>query len=168
MQVDLEGLGISLYFTFDYGSVQVQLDPDAEPDTVISGTPIALFAMAAPDEISDWGLPGSGVRIEGNANLARDIGNLFSRLQPDWEGPLAAVLGDTLGFQVTSGLKQGAEAVREAAQTTAGLATGYFRDETGVLVLPAEIGEFNRAVDDLRDAVDRMQARIDRLRNPDG
>jgi ubiquinone biosynthesis protein UbiJ len=163
LQVNLEGLGIELYFTFDYGSVQVQLDSNLKPDTVVSGSPVALFAMAAPEEIGDWGLPGSGVRIEGDARLAQDIGKLFSRLQPDWEGPLAELLGDTLGFQVASGLRQGAEAVREAAQTTAELATGYFRDESGLLVPPSELRAFSRAVDDLNDAVDRLQARIGRL-----
>lgn len=161
--VVLEGLGIDLYFTFDYGAVQVQLDADSEPDTVISGSPVALFAMAAPDEIGDWGLPGSGVQIQGDANLARDLGNLFSRLQPDWQGPLASVLGDTLGFQVAEGLRQGADAVRDAAQTTAGLASGYFRDEAEMLVKPAELQAFSTAVDDLNDTVGRLEARVRRL-----
>lgn len=163
LQVNLEGLAISLYFTFRYGSLQVQLDSDHAPDTVLSGTPVALFAMAAPEEIGDWGLPGSDVRIEGDARLAQDIGKLFSRLQPDWEGPLAEVLGDTLGFQVASGLKQGVEAVADAARTTADIATAYFRDESGMLVLPREMQEFSRTVDELSEAVDRLQARVDRL-----
>jgi len=163
LRVNLEGLGIALYFTFDYGSVRVQLNSDHEPDTEISGSPVALFAMAAPEGVGDWGLPGSGVRIEGDARLAQDIGKLFSHLQPDWEGPLAEVLGDTLGFQVASGLRQGMQAAREAAQTTADLARGYFRDESGMLVLPDEMQAFSRAVDELSDAVDRLQSRIDRL-----
>lgn len=167
LQVTIEGLAIDLYFTFQFGAVQVSLDAEQEPDTRVSGTPPALFAMAAPDEVGEWGLPGSGVRIEGSAELARDLGRLFSELQPDWEGPLASVLGDTLGFQLASGLRQGAAAVREAGQTTVDLATGFFRDEAEVLVRPSELAQFNAAVDDLNDAVERLASRIARLVSED-
>ena len=71
LQLDLLGLAITLYLSFDSGNVQVSLDSESEPDTVISGTPIALFAMAAPGDIGNWGLPGSSVQISGDANLAR-------------------------------------------------------------------------------------------------
>ena len=43
LQVDLEGLAITLFFTFRHGVVHVNLEADAKPDTVISGTPVALF-----------------------------------------------------------------------------------------------------------------------------
>ncbi len=164
LQLDLEGLAITLYLGFDSGNVQVALDSESEPDTVISGTPMALFAMAAPGDISNWGLPGSSVQISGDANLARDIERLFSKMDPDWEKPFSDVLGDVLGFQVTSGLKHGVEAVRAAAETTTDMAGAYFRDESNVLVRPAELGEFNQAVDTLNDATERLEARIRNLR----
>ena len=163
LQLDLEGLGITLFFTFEYGSVGVSLDAEETPDTTISGTPAALFSMAAPDGVSEWGLPGSSVRIEGDANLARDAERLFSHLDPDWERPLARILGDTLGFQVSEGLKQGVGAVQEAARTTADLAVGYFRDESGTLVGTAEMNAFNTGVEELRGAVDGLEARIKAL-----
>lgn len=165
LRVDLEGMGIMLFFTFNYGAVQVGLDAEDEPDTIITGSPAALFAMAAPDEISDWGLPGSGVQIQGDANLARDIGNLFSRLDPDWARPLTGLLGDTLGFQVASGIKQGAEALGQAARTASDQAATYFRDTAAVLVNQQEMDEFTGEVDETREAVDRLQARVDRLRD---
>ncbi len=163
LQLDLEGLAITLYLSFDSGNVQVALDSESEPDAVISGTPMALFAMAAPGNVSNWGLPGSSVQISGDANLARDIERLFSKLDPDWEQPLSDILGDVLGFQLASGLKQGVEAVRTAAETTTNMAGAYFRDETNVLVRPSELGEFNQAVDRLNDATERLEARIRNL-----
>ena len=48
LQLDLEGLGITLFFTFRHGVVRVRLQADGTPDTVISGTPVALFSMAKP------------------------------------------------------------------------------------------------------------------------
>ena len=167
LQLDLEGLDITLFLGFDSGHIQVSLDSAAEPDTLISGTPLALFAMAAPGDAENWGLPGSNVHISGDANLARDIERVFSKMEPDWEKPLSDLLGDTLGFQFASGLRQGVEAVRTAAESTAEMAGSFFRDESEVLVRPAELKEFNLAVDSLNDAIERLEARIRHLAGKD-
>lgn len=167
LQLDIEGLGITLFFTFAYGSVQVSLDAEGEADTMVSGTPAALFSMAAPEEVSDWGLPGSGVRISGDAGLARDLGKLFEQLDPDWEAPLSNLLGDTLGFQVSSGLVRGVRALREAAKTTAELSAQYLRDESGLLVEADEVRDFGDGVERLRDGVGRLEARLRRFEERD-
>ena len=54
MQLDLEGVGISLYFSFTPERVDVSIDSDYEPDTIISGSPVALFAMAVPEGASSF------------------------------------------------------------------------------------------------------------------
>lgn len=168
LQVDLEGLGIALFLDFDFGSVLVAADSGGrEADTRVSGSPVALFALAAPEELGDWGAPGSGVRIEGDATLARDIGKLFNALDLDWPEALADLLGDTLGYQVASGLQQGAAALRQAAASAADVATRYFREERGWLATREEVRTFGQAVDELGDAVDRLQAQLDELRGTD-
>jgi ubiquinone biosynthesis protein UbiJ len=163
LQVDLVGLEITLFLSFDSGHVLVNLMADSEPDTTISGTPMALFAMAAPGDSDNWGLPGSSVQIAGDANLARDIEKIFSQMHADWEKPLTDIFGDVAGFQLASGLKQGVEAVKKAAGDTIDQAAFYFRDETDVLVRPEELKEFNFEVDGLTDAIDRLEARIRNL-----
>ena len=163
LQVDLDGLGISLFLSFAFGSVEVSVTAPGEPDTRLSGTPVALFLMVAPDAVGDWGLPGSGVRIEGDANLARDIGKLFGALDPDWQAPMNALLGDTLGPQLASSLRQGAESLRDALTTLSGQAKAYRESGGGPLVGRGEVDAFNRDVDRLRDAVERMEARVRHL-----
>ena len=163
LQVNLEGLDIALFLSFDSGHVQVDLDAPSEPDTVISGTPMALFAMATPGDTDNWGLPDSSVQIAGDANLARDIERVFSQMNPDWEKPLTEIMGETAGFQLASGLKQGAEAVQEAARQTADMAGAWFRDESDMVARPEELGEFSDSVDGLSDAIERLEARIRNL-----
>jgi len=167
LQLDLEGLGITLYFTAESGAVLISLSLEGEPDTVISGTPFALFAMAAPGDTASWGLPGSRVQISGDANLARDMEQVFSQLDPDWEQPLASLFGDVIGFQFAAGLKQGVEAVREAAQSTAEMAGAYLRDEASALVRPFEIKSFGDDVEKLRNAVESLEARLKKIRDGD-
>ena len=127
LQVDLEGLRITLFFTFKYGNVRVRLEADGTPDTVISGTPVALFSMAEPED-ADWGLPDSKVQINGDASLARDLERIFSKLEPDWEGPLAGVLGDTTGYQAAQGIRHGVEAAKETARTARQMLSDYLKD----------------------------------------
>jgi ubiquinone biosynthesis protein UbiJ len=162
LELNLEGLEIVLYFSFEYGNVRVELDSEQEPDTRVSGSPVALFAMAAPEEVGNWGLPSSSVQISGDAALARDLGTVFNKLRPDWESPLASVFGDVLGFQIASGIRQGSSALQEAARATFDMSARYLRDESDALASKQEVSQFNRAVDELRDSVDRLEARIRR------
>jgi ubiquinone biosynthesis protein UbiJ len=127
LQVDLDGLAITLFFTFRHGVVRVRLDAEGQPDTVISGTPVALFKMAEPEE-ADWGLPDSKVHINGDASLARDLERIFRKLEPDWEGPLAGMFGDVAGHQLAQGLRQGAETARETARTAGKVISDILKD----------------------------------------
>lgn len=127
LQVDLKGLAITLYFTFRHGVVHVKLDADGTPDTVISGTPVALFSMAEPEE-ADWGLPDSKVQINGDASLARDLERIFRKLEPDWEGPLAGVFGDVAGHQVAQGIRQGVQGARETARSASKVLSDIIKD----------------------------------------
>ena len=127
LQVDLKGLAITLFFTFKHGVVRVNLEADDQPDTVISGTPVALFSIAEP-EGAEWGLPDSKVQINGDASLARDLERIFSKLEPDWEGPLAGMFGDVAGHQIAQGLKQGAESARETARSASKVLSEIIKD----------------------------------------
>ena len=127
LQLDLEGLAITLFFTFRHGVVRVRLQAEGSPDTVISGTPVALFSMAKPED-ADWGLPESKVHINGDASLARDLERIFNKLEPDWESPLAGMLGDVAGHQLAQGLRQGAEAARETARNASRILSDIIKD----------------------------------------
>lgn len=127
LQVNLEGLNITLFFTFKHGVVRVRLDAEGTPDTVISGTPIALFSMAEPEGI-DWGLPKSKVQINGDASLARDLERIFRQLEPDWETPLAGLLGDVAGHQAASGIRRGFDNARKTARTAGEILSEFIKD----------------------------------------
>ncbi len=128
LQVNLDGLNITLFFTFKHGVVRVRLDADGTPDTVISGTPIALFSMAEPEE-ADWGLPKSKVQINGDASLARDLERIFRKLEPDWEAPLAGLLGDVGGHQAAHGIRRGLDTARETARTAGEILSEFIKDK---------------------------------------
>jgi ubiquinone biosynthesis protein UbiJ len=160
LQLDIEGVGITLYFAFNGRQVEVGTRSGYEPDTVISGAPAALFAMAVPDGIGSWGTPESRVNITGDANLARDLERLFSRLDPDWEGRLSRIFGDVWGHQVAAGLRAGAEQARDTAENAGDMISEYLQQNQGPVIRCEEIEEFAAIVADTRDSVDRLEARI--------
>jgi ubiquinone biosynthesis protein UbiJ len=163
LQLDLEGVGISLFFSFTTERVDVAIDSDYEPDTIISGSPVALFAMAVPEGAGNWGTPDSRVTITGDANLARDLERLFSRLDPDWENTLSRLLGDVWGHQLAAGLRAGADQAREAAENAGEMVSEFLKRDGGPLVTAADIRTFADAVDEARDAVDRLEARLQQM-----
>jgi ubiquinone biosynthesis protein UbiJ len=161
LRLDLEGIGITLFFAFGGQHVEVGTDSEYEPDTTISGSPFALFSMAAPEEAARWGSPESRVTISGDATLARDLEQLFSRLDPDWEGRLSRLLGDVLGHQVASGLRAGADQLQRSAGDAGEMLREYLQSPRGPVARAEEIDAFGAAVDELRRAADRLQARLD-------
>ncbi len=160
LRLDLDGVGISLFFIFSALRVQVSIDFDDEPDTVISGSPFALFSMAVPDGDGSWGSPDSRVNISGDANLARDLERLFSRLDPDWESTLSRLFGDVWGHQLAAGIRGGSEQAKQAAGNAAEMVSEFLKRDTGPLVPSADIKAFADAVDETRDAVERLEANL--------
>jgi ubiquinone biosynthesis accessory factor UbiJ len=155
VRLSLTGLGIDLFFSGKGPRLDITAESDEAPDTSIIGSPTALLAMTVPD----WRAPGSGVRIEGDAGTAQALEKLFRQLDPDWEALLSQHLGDTLGHQVWRLIKDAAGVGRHGASTAASQVGRYLREESGLLVTRNEVDSFTREVDELREAVDRLEAR---------
>lgn len=173
LKLVLDGTGIAFYFTAGRHGIQVGLDNPAvnpsgdgkEADTTVTGTPAALFFMAAPELGAGWSGPGSGVNIAGDAALARDFERLFSHLDPDIESALAGLFGDVFGHQLVVGLREGSRRARTAAGTAGEVLGEVLREgsrgrRSGPLVGTDEARRFADDVDALRDAIDRLEARM--------
>lgn len=168
VRLQLEDLAIALDFRFDSYRVAVTLADAGDADTVVSGSLPALIAMAMPDESGRWGGPGSRVKISGDATLARDLERLFSQLDPDWEAGIARFTGDVLGYQLASGLKGFGQALKTTGLNLQDIAGEYLRSEQSPLAQAGELRTFADEVDSLRDATDRLEARLRLLtENPD-
>ncbi len=154
--VDLKGLGIELHFAGSEDRIAVSAESDTTADTTISGTPLALLIMAVPD----WRSAGSGVRIEGDAGAAQAFEKLLRHLDPDWEAAFVQRFGALFGHQLWRLLADGREAARHLSQTSADQAGHFLREESGLLANAAEVETFIREVDELREAVDRLERRV--------
>lgn len=158
VQLALDGVGIDLFFLGSGSFLAVTAEYDDSPDTIIRGTPSALLALAVPD----WGASGSGVRIEGDAGTAQSLEKLFRRLDPDWERLMTDRFGEVVGHQLWRMAKDTLDIGRRSADLASDQLGHFLREESGLLVTEAEVDQFTIEVDELREAVDRLESRLRR------
>ena len=113
----------------------------------------------------DAGPPVGSMRIEGDAEVARRLQRMAERFDPDWGRPFAAVFGDVLGTQIANGVAFALKRARIVAHGVAKSAAEYVTEESRDVVSAAELDAFHDDVDKLRDAGERLAARVARLRS---
>ena len=104
------------------------------------------------------------LRIEGDAELARRLQRLAERFDPDWARPFTAVFGDVLGTQIANGIGFALRNARHMGKEFAGSAADYLTEESRDVVGREELAAFHEDVDAIRDDVERLAARVSRLR----
>ena len=134
--------------------------PDGNGDLSLSASLGALFSQLVPGREATATV--GRMRISGDAELARRLQQLVRRYDPDIEGLFASVFGEVLGVQLARALKQGLTALREGGKALARDGAEFLTEESRDLVSRAELDAFCDDVDDLRDAVERLERRIER------
>jgi ubiquinone biosynthesis protein UbiJ len=134
---------------------------DESADALLEGTPLGLLSMLreAPAEVIRRG----DVTLTGNSEVAQQFQELMLLLRPDLEESLAGIIGDVPAYGLGQLLRKSLDYGRATART-AGLNVGEFlAHEKHVLVPRAEATEFLAGVDALREATDRIAARVQAL-----
>ncbi len=136
----------------------------AAADATIEGTPLALARLAAPDATRTF--QSGGLQITGDAEIAQCFQKLFAAAQPDFEEELSRITGDAFAHHLASlahsairfGLKTRDTFVQNIAE--------YLTEEGRDVPAKFEVDEFLAGVDAIREATDRLEARIGQLENP--
>ncbi len=103
------------------------------------------------------------IQVEGNAALASEVMFLLRHLRWDAEEELAKVFGDAAAHRV-AGMARGAVAWHaDAAQRIAQAVLEYATEEKTLLVQRGELKESAARLAQLRDGLERLEKRIDRL-----
>ncbi len=162
LKFEFDGLDIEMWLAADHDHFRVLAesgDDDLRPEATIGGTPAALLAMVLP-----VGEATADVRIQGNPRLAQKFQQAMKHLDPDIEAALSDWFGDLIGPQIWRVVLETAEFGRHAARTSVGQFSQWLGEESDLVPRPHQWRAFRDGVDELREAVDRLESSFRRNR----
>lgn len=170
---DLSGRVIALHlreFDLEFfmhphgGGIQIMGDCEDPPDArIVASGPALARALLQPDSQQELTLSG-GIEIDGNAELVQDFMAILRHTDFDPEEWLAQRIGDVAAYRTGQFVRGLLDFGRSSLDSLMQGGTRYLREESGELVEREEARQWMDAVDELRSAVDRIEARIQRLR----
>ncbi|HEV2611582.1 MAG TPA: SCP2 sterol-binding domain-containing protein [Noviherbaspirillum sp.] len=105
----------------------------------------------------------SYVRVEGDADFANTISQLSQSLKWEAEEDLSRLFGDIAAMRIVSGARATVNAAKSTQQKFAENLAEYFLEENPMLVRPHAVNDFAGEVARLRDDVERLGKRIEKL-----
>lgn len=154
---------LTAYFRVFDDTLDIVASAADEPDVVISGSLITLARMAGqPGEVA---VRAGSLDLTGDATIASQFQRLLSHAKPDIEEELSTVVGDVAAHRLGE-LARGLGRWGRNARTTMGEnIREYLQEESRDAPSRFEVERFGRDVSTMRDDVDRLEARINRLRD---
>jgi ubiquinone biosynthesis accessory factor UbiJ len=154
----------TLYLCPTSDSIQIIDQITGQPDTTISGSAWALGLMGISAKPMRSVFSGE-IKIEGDIQTGKQFQAVFKKLDIDLEGLLAQYTGDDIASRISQFFRSGQEWGKETIETFKLNAAEFLQEETRDLPAKAEINIYYQQVDELRNAYDRLQSRVDRLAN---
>lgn len=149
-------------FTFAFtvqttGEVTAAL-PAASRDLVVRIPASLLPRLAAREEAAFRDMD-----MQGDMELAQEVSFLARHLTWDVEEDLSKVVGDIAAHRVVSTARSVASWGRDATLRGARGAAEYWTEESPLVASRVKVETFLRDVGELRDAVERLEKRLERL-----
>ncbi len=169
--LDIEVIGLTrIRAQIAAGRLGLSAADDSPANATISGSPSALlqllkFGAARPPAQAprSGGLAPAAAQIRGDAEIANLFRELFVAARPDLEEELSRWIGDLPARRLSQFAMGVGEWARRARRTAGENIAEYLQEEGRDLVNKPEAEEFLRGVDEVREAADRIEARLRRL-----
>jgi len=130
----------------------------APRDLDVRISPFLLPRLAAGEEAAF-----REIEMQGDAELAQEVSFLARNLSWDAEEDLARVVGDIAAHRMAGAARSLARWSRDATLRMAQGAAEYWTEESPLIASRVKVESFAREVSELRDAVDRLEKRVERL-----
>lgn len=163
MAVTMTAPPLSLFVACHTGRISLHSECDQTPDVSLTGNAIALAGLAFKGE-EQGSVAGSGVEVRGNLDVLQKLKNILGNLDVDWEAALAKVVGDVPAHLLAQALRSAHQWQRDARGRIMDVAVNYVRDEAMLTPSRAEIEQLSNQVRHLAADVDRLAARVNRIK----
>jgi len=161
--VRVRDTALAAWFMIDDEALDVVTSSSEEPDVVITGSIITLARMAG--QSGEAAIRDGSLDLTGDAETANQFQQLLSFAKPDIEEELSGIVGDVAAHRLGK-LARGVGRWGRSARSTMGAnIREYLQEESRDAPSRYEADKFADDVSTLRDDVDRVEARINRLRD---
>jgi len=157
----LPSSALALTVEFIGTGVRVLPEPPTPPQVRVSGTPSALIRSLS--RAAEGGTHFPGLTIEGDAELLAQFRDMVARVGFDPEEWLAPLLGGVTAHRLVGGLRKAFDWTRGNTRRMADHGAEYLREETYDLARARDVEQWMNEVDEARDALERLDARLRRL-----
>jgi ubiquinone biosynthesis accessory factor UbiJ len=161
--IEFRDLGRKIYLHPSESGFRLATGSEQLPAVTLRGT-LATFARLGLGTETET-LKAGELAIEGDAALGQRLQRIFRDLDLDWEEPLAKLFGDPLGHEIGRAARAAFDWHRQALKTFGLNTADYLQEEARLLPVRAEVETFLNGVDGARADVDRLTARIQRLKD---
>lgn len=103
------------------------------------------------------------IEMTGDMEAGEKIREILNKIDIDWEEHLSTIVGDVAAHQFIKGTRKIQSIGKKILDTFCGNVTEYVQVEASLLPTEAQVEKFFKALGKLRDDVDRLEARIQRL-----
>ncbi|PWT76765.1 MAG: hypothetical protein C5B46_00665 [Proteobacteria bacterium] len=159
MSVRVDVHALSAVFTVGVDGLLGAAAPTIAPQAIVGMELQTLLRLAVLREVDARKM----VRIEGDAELAGVFLGVIEGLRWDVEEDLSRIVGDVLAHRLACAATSFHQWQRHTASNLIESAVEYATEEQSLIAGPEALRRFASDVDVLREAVDRLGKRIERL-----
>lgn len=163
--VRVSNTALATWFIVSDQELTLTTEFDGEPDVLISGSLLTLARMSGESGLD--ALRDGSLELAGDAHTAERFQRLLAFAKPDIEEEISGVVGDAAAHRIGNIASSIGQWGRDARSTLGANIREYLQEESRDVPSRYEADRFAGEVDTLRDDVDRLQARIERLREED-
>lgn len=163
VRIIIEDWDISIDMQFMNENIQINsINNDIKPDCIIRSKLTTLIKASQQRRRKKAALT-PGIHIEGYSHTAEAMWRLLGDLDIDWEEKISSIVGDGAAFRIGQVFRQGKKTFLKQRQIIAKQATSYLQNEAQLLPNSKEIINWQQQVNILRNDVDRIEAKVNKI-----
>ena len=159
--VETRSPALGILVCLDSDGVRLSPENGQHPHATIEAPSFELLKMALSHEAHFIGGP---VKVNGDVILVQELHAIGRQLDIDWESGLSRLLGDTVSYPVSRGLRHLFGFANRVANTLLQNTGEYLREEKELVPVRWEVDELLTDNRDLRVDLDRIESRLARLK----
>lgn len=145
--------------------VHFQSQWEGQVDVTVRGPAVALLKQINSNDQTPGAFMAQGIEIEGDQELAQHFMAILKDLDLDLESALGDLIGDMAAHQISEVARMGFGFLRNTAKAFLDQSRHLVVEERKLVVKRREFMRFEDDVSELRQDTERLQARLNKLKN---